>query len=344
MKNLSVKELFLIFCLITISVIGIIFFHTVGPKTWQAIKQMKIRYLLISLVLGGGMIFLDSLKLRVLSLAAGTKLTLSYSVETTLVYFFTSSITPTLIGGEPLMIYMLTEKKMPFGKATTIIFLRGVLLLTILAVVTPTIIFFHGGLIENSYIKGFFYYTAFLLFLFILFLTYSFFNPLKGEEVIHKLCRKLKKYIFMRKYVEKFETKITIWIDDFSNCLKEFIKNRKKTLIYAILLTIASLCVNFLIAWTSLRGLNYNYSFVKILMIQFVLYFFLYFTPTPGGTGVAEGGAYLLFSAFVPQHLMGIFIVLWRFFSVYLWVIVGGFTIAKTIGFDIFDKISQSKE
>jgi len=72
------------------------------------------------------------------------------------------------------------------------------------------------------------------------------------------------------------------------------------------------------------------------------LYFFLYFTPTPGGTGVAEGGGYLMFSSSIPTHVLGIFVILWRFFAIYVWVLIGGLLLTKTVGLDILDKISRT--
>ncbi|MGA1876277.1 MAG: lysylphosphatidylglycerol synthase transmembrane domain-containing protein [bacterium] len=340
-RKFSIKELAFLFCGITTSVLGLIAFLTVGPMTWQAIRQMQCKYLLLSLALGGIVISLDSVKLQVLSRAAGTKITFPFSLETTLLYFFVSSVTPTITGGEPLMIYMLNQKDMPLGKATTVIFLRGVLLLSMLAIAAPIIIYFHGELIRNTFIKGFFYYVAALLTLLVLFLIYSLFNPLKGEEIVHKMLQGLRRSKILGRYSERLEKKIKVWIDDFSSCLKEFMKYKRKALMWATLLTGGSLMANFSIAFTVLKGLNHTLPILQVFMIQFVLYFFLYFTPTPGGTGVAEGGGYLMFSSSIPTHVLGIFVILWRFFAIYVWVIIGGLLMTKTVGLDILDKISR---
>ena len=169
---------------------------------------------------------------------------------------------------------------------------------------------------------------------------YAFYNPIKSEEIIHKICLWIERYKILAKYGEKLEKKLDVWIDDFSSCLKEFFKYRKKILLGAIIVTAASIGTNYLIAYAILEGLNYHLPVLQIYMIQFVLYFLLYFTPTPGGTGVAEGGCYVMFSSSIPNHLLGIFVILWRFFTIYIWVIIGGLLITKTIGLDILDKIS----
>lgn len=341
-KKLSVKKLILIFGILVICIMGIIALLTSGPATWEAINRLQVKYVLLALVLGATSISIDSLVLWMLASAAGTKISFFYSLKSILFYLFLSTITGTVSGGEPLIVYQLTQKNMPLGKATSVMLVRGALILSIIAVAAPIIVYFNGGLIQNIILKTLFRYIAILLFLVVAFFTYAFFNPLKGEELIHKICLWIERYKRLAKYAENFEKKLKVWIDDFSGSLKEFIKYKKKILLGGSILSAISLSSNYLIAYTILKGLNYQVPILQVLMVQFVLYFLLYFTPTPGGAGVAEGGCYAMFAASVPKHLLGIFVILWRFFTIYLWVILGGFLVTKTIGLDLLDKIFTS--
>lgn len=45
------------------------------------------------------------------------------------------------------------------------------------------------------------------------------------------------------------------------------------------------------------------------------LLFMLYFVPTPGASGAAEGGAAAVFGLFVPWSVAGIMAVTWRLLS-----------------------------
>ncbi|MEW6381634.1 MAG: flippase-like domain-containing protein [bacterium] len=341
-KRFSIKRLIFVFCIITICVIGTMAALTAGPKTWQAIKQIHTKYLFLALALGALSISIDSLVFKILARAAGTEISFFYSAETILFYMFFSSITPTVTGGEPLIVYQLTQKGMPLGKATSVILIRGILIISIIAVAAPVIVYFHGDLIQNVILKNLFRYIAVFLFLVVAFLIYTFLNPIQGEEIIHKICVWIERYKPLANYTEKLERKLNIWIDDFSSCLKEFLKYKKKVLLACSLSSAASLSANYLIAYVILKGLNFPVPVLRVLMVQFVLYFLLYFTPTPGGTGVAEGGCYAMFASSIPSHLLGIFVILWRFFTIYLWVIIGGMLITKTLGLDILDKLSAS--
>ncbi|MEW5803258.1 MAG: flippase-like domain-containing protein [bacterium] len=341
-KKLSIKRLILIFSAITVCVVGIMAALTSGPKTWQAIRQIHVKYMILALILGALSISIDSLVLLIICRAAGTKIKFFYSVETILFYMFLSSVTPTVTGGEALMVYQLTQKGMPLGKATSVILLRGMLIISIIAIAAPVIVYFHGDLIQNIILKNLFRYIAVFLFLIVMFLVYTMLNPLKGEEVIHKVCLWVERWKPFAKYAERLEKKLNIWIDDFSSCLKEFFKSKKKILLAGSMLSTVALSANYLIAYVIMKGLNHPVPVLRVLMVQFVLYFLLYFTPTPGGTGVAEGGCYAMFAASIPNHLLGIFVILWRVFTVYLWVILGGMLITKTIGLDLLDKIFTS--
>jgi uncharacterized protein (TIRG00374 family) len=47
-------------------------------------------------------------------------------------------------------------------------------------------------------------------------------------------------------------------------------------------------------------------------------------SPTPGGSGVGEFGAIPVFSQYLPEEYLGLFIILWRGLSQYLSAFIGG--------------------
>lgn len=340
MKRFSIKRLFLIFLVIIVTVITVIISLTVGPKTWEAIKQINMIYIASALVLGIIWMILDGLVVKVLAAAIGANIDLLYCFKAVLFLHFLSSVTPTVSGGEPLMIYMLTKRGITGGKAATIILIRGIFILSIIALAAPIIIYFHGELIKNVLLKRIFYYIAILLSFIILIIIYNMLNPIRGDEVINYIFGWLKHIRIIGDYGERFKTRVKQWISDFRNSLGEFLRHKKSILIIMLLLMVASQSANFSIAYVILKGLNRHLSLFHVFMIQIVLYFLLYFIPTPGGTGVAEGGAYVMFASEIPSHLLGVFIIIWRFFTTYLWVILGGILVTRSIGIETLDGIS----
>ncbi|MEJ2655805.1 MAG: hypothetical protein P8012_01225, partial [Desulfobacterales bacterium] len=54
-----------------------------------------------------------------------------------------------------------------------------------------------------------------------------------------------------------------------------------------------------------------------------VVTFFMYFAPTPGATGVAEGGYGLLFIQLVQKQDITFLTLSWRFLTIYIGVVIG---------------------
>jgi len=80
-----------------------------------------------------------------------------------------------------------------------------------------------------------------------------------------------------------------------------------------------------------LMGLNLPPAIVISFAAQVLLMILLVLPITPGSSGIAELGATSLFSLFVPVYLVGIVVVAWRAFTLYLNLIVGGFVSFKIL-------------
>jgi len=71
--------------------------------------------------------------------------------------------------------------------------------------------------------------------------------------------------------------------------------------------------------------MGYQVAFSKVLTLQVLVVFIMYFAPTPGAAGIAEGGYSLLFARFVDQSDLFPLLFYWRFFSKYVGIFIGIF-------------------
>ncbi|MDD4080924.1 MAG: lysylphosphatidylglycerol synthase transmembrane domain-containing protein [Eubacteriales bacterium] len=72
------------------------------------------------------------------------------------------------------------------------------------------------------------------------------------------------------------------------------------------------------------RGFGLSQTpYIKLLAIQFLLYITASFTPLPGASGAQEGGFYLFFRPFFPEGTIFAALLVWRFFSYYMFILVG---------------------
>jgi len=338
-----IRRTILIFISLSGGLILFLSLRTFGSRTLEAMARIRLGYLLLALGLLGLANLFDMLQLRILAKALGVKLTWRYAAKSMYMYYFISNITPTATGGEPLMIYMLSQKGLRVGKASVLVVVRGFLQIVLIAVTGPLVIYFHRDLVNEAGLKLVFDYALVILSILGTLLVCALVWPKKVEKISIQLIEKLVSRFGgrFRSGANVIERRIKIWVKDFIFNLKKFFTRQRRSVLQAGMLTIASWLSYNMIAFVVLKGLNYPLHLGKVFMVEIVVYFLLYFSPTPGGSGIAEGGFYLLFAPLVPQYLLGIFVILWRFFTSYLLVLVGGLITIKTMGIDQLEKIKR---
>jgi uncharacterized protein (TIRG00374 family) len=77
-----------------------------------------------------------------------------------------------------------------------------------------------------------------------------------------------------------------------------------------------------------LKAFNVKVSLLQFYLLQLPLVYAIFSSPTPGGSGVGELGGIAIFNGLLPSEYLGLFIILWRFFSQYLGATIGGIIFA----------------
>jgi len=250
-------------------------------------------------------------RLRYIIKALGKELSWSGAFYYTMGGLFLGGVTPLQVGGIPLQLYICRKEGITIPEASAAIFTRGLLSVFVLPFLAPFVyyyrVYFTSGIMQGimKYLS-ILYGVAILLFIFVIARTDWLTKRFKGK--------------FFKGVVEFKEV-----------FKKEFVK-RKGAFFKAYGLTGLSLVFHFLIAFLLLRGLGVRADFFRATIIQIILTYALAFMPTPGASGLAEGSAYGLFRDLVPKSILGVYIVLWRFFTGYLGMIVGGIALSRLFG------------
>ena len=79
-------------------------------------------------------------------------------------------------------------------------------------------------------------------------------------------------------------------------------------------------------------GIGAQLDWLQVMGRMIFLNLLLYFAPTPGGAGVAEGLFISSFKAFLPLGTVGVAAVAWRIFAEYLPACIGGYFTLKVFG------------
>ena len=94
---------------------------------------------------------------------------------------------------------------------------------------------------------------------------------------------------------------------------------------WILLAFVADYFLALLILW----GFGFQPPLVRALAVQFLMKPLIYFAPTPGGAGIWEFTYLGFFSLFMPQHLIGVAVLIWRLLVTYLPSVAGIFFLVK---------------
>ena len=88
-----------------------------------------------------------------------------------------------------------------------------------------------------------------------------------------------------------------------------------------------------------MHALSLAVNYLHAVLAQAMFMFILYFIPTPGASGVAEGGGAAIFSLLMPDNIAGIMAVVCRFFTEYLAIFMGCIVAIRMIGWGAAERI-----
>ncbi|MEA1940553.1 MAG: lysylphosphatidylglycerol synthase transmembrane domain-containing protein [Candidatus Caldatribacteriota bacterium] len=322
--------------LIGIITILFVFFITTNQETWASLSSINKNYIILAFVAMLFAAIIDALRIKTAVEAVNEKISFLEALKIYYISNFVGGITPFFSGTLPTQIYLFNKNiqhTMPLGKATMVATIIPVLKTIVFTVFAPIIFFSFRKTITNyNTLPLILINTAILFSLLVLFLFFiSVKYPQKMIKVIHKIQNLSCLSIFFKnKKVLFFSNKLIIEIKEFQqsfNLLKENWIKISLSMFFTIIFWGTFFTIAPLILW----GLGIKFNLSHILLMQIIFYFILPYMPTPGGSGTAEVSFASLFSFFVPNYLLGLFVSIWRFIFFYFNLIIGLIVISLEI-------------
>jgi uncharacterized protein (TIRG00374 family) len=142
----------------------------------------------------------------------------------------------------------------------------------------------------------------------------------------------------------RFAAKLVDMTHTYQDSLRMFIRLGKGSFVWVCLLSLSFLLSRCVVAFLCLRFLGIQESTLgAVMQIQMALIFLIYFAPTPGGSGLAEGASLSLMATIVPVGFAPYYNLLWRFTTLYLPASFGLFFIFRTMLQDAHKAISRRR-
>ncbi len=321
-KNGRVRRV-IIASTISIAAIAIIFKFTETSITWKAISQANIGLLLVALLFHGLFWVFWALRLKFLAALLDHSVTFLHSLRTTLASNFLAAITPSSAGGEPLRVKMLSDAGMSYGSATAVVLAERLLDAIFFIAALPVFLLISDFSIGFGLKVG----GVFLIFLviFIVFLR----ELLKRPERIGRLLNWVKRKSGNGRVIRAIEREV--WM--FRDAAIELAKDSKAQLSALLAITALIWLSEFLVPSLLLLSLGEDPSFLYSITSQLIIVIISLIPLTPGSSGIAEFSMSYLYSQFVPQHVLGVLVGLWRGITYFTNLVVGAIFIGFINGF-----------
>ena len=329
-KYLKKPILIVIFILINVAVIAITAFSEFGNSQNAAkLSDVKINWwflipaALCFLVAISAEIYKYIMMMRQMHKKAcrDKKHTAKIARLTVLLGKYYDSITPAAIGGQPFQIYYMRKySKLPDGVSTSIpIF--GMVSNQLGFIIIALVCFLIGSLsINNAVLIG----TACFGLLFYAFwpvvILIATFLPSATAELINIVVKFLHKIHLVKNRKSTIE-KVEYEVNEYAKSIKRILKT-KGLFLKAILLSLVFQIMISMIPFFVLTAFGGDVDFLPCFVTTVAVTSAVYFIPTPGNAGAAEGAFFVVFSALSTGYIFWAMLV-WRFFSYYIFILIG---------------------
>ena len=317
----SIKKNTILLLIITIIVLYVVLKDDLNEIV-EAFKHIDIKYILIALVF---YFFSVATKGYVNYKITNDKkkISLFEAIKHNMIAQFFNGITPFSSGGQPMEMYMITEHDISVAKATSqtiqsfIFYQIALVICGLFAVIYNSIfhIFPKVKILQHLLIIGFIINIAVAVVLVLISYSKKITNKLTKLSI--KITKKFKKEVNEDEIREKF--------NDFHECGK-LLRKRKNLYVMGIILNVVSLLCLYsvpLFVLYSMGDFN-NLTMVDTITSSAYVYLIGAFVPIPGGSGGIEYGFTQFYGNFIPLDKISAVLLLWRFITYYLGMIVGG--------------------
>lgn len=241
--------------------------------------------------------------------------------RTVLLGKYYDSITPAAIGGQPFQIYYMRKNSGLGPGVSTSIPIFGMMAGQLGFIIIAVLCFLFGSAsINNAVLIG----TACFGLIFYAFwpitILIATFLPKATAELIGIVVKFLAK-IHIVKNRKATIAKVEFEVNEYAKCVRRILKTRGLFL-KTVLLSVAFNTLIAMIPFFVLTAFGGDVDFLPCFVTTVAVTSAVYFVPTPGNAGAAEGAFFVVFSALSTGYVFWAMLV-WRFFSYYIYILIG---------------------
>ena len=329
MSTRAKKWLSFLFIILSIGAVFLIAFGNQElENAWEAFARMDMLWLLG--VFGCWLVYtvFDGLNYWAYLRAQGFSISVGRAVNVALIGFYYSNITPSAAGGQPMQVNSMRKAGIPVG--------YGTMAVTIRFITNQFMIFFLGFtlfLLNRDFVYqqlgGAMWWVRFgwlINFGSVPLVLLAAFKRNWMQALLRGLIRLLVK-LHLTKDPDLLTAKVSETLDTYHTALHDLIRHPGQIVIQFTLSMISLLGLGFTVVFVYHAFGQQGTPWYQLLTISFLLYVSAAATPLPGASGAQEGGFLLYYRGLFTEGIIGLALLVWRFFTFYLYLIVGVFTV-----------------
>lgn len=280
----------------------------------------------VALLFMVGRDFFYMLRIRILT---KNKLTWKASFFVIMLWEFASALSPGIVGGSAVAMFILNRETIPFGKATAIVVVTAFMDNLFYVVMIPIVFFLLGGkeLFPESHLSLMTsFWIGFALIFSVCALLYLtiFWYP--------KLATRFLRLIFSLPFIKRWKFIAEEWGKDIELASKEF-KQEPKIYWWKVFGATAGSWISRYLVINAIFQAFISLNLFDHLMIfgkQLVMWLFMLLPTTPGGSGVAEYLFGELLTGFgASTLLLAGMAILWRLISYFPYLFIGSIILPR---------------
>lgn len=341
---MSLRKGLIIFILLAFGMGALIIFRSVDHQTIHSLIHADKCKLLLALLVVLCAWLCDAGRFCALALAAHEHVSFPLGIALTWLNYFGSAVTPMQSGGGPFQVYALYRRNIPVGKGIAITLMRTMLTILILTLAVPVAVFLDPDILEGStFLKGLVFYVFIVILIVWAFVAFTIMKP----DVIKKFSRVIVMWLRRFNFMTSNRTVIKIfqWLDrEIDNYILNFrlaFNTGKLWVAAAVILSVLHLLSLFTVLPVLMSAVGLPFRYAQTIAVQAVFMFILYFIPTPGASGVAEGGGALLYSVLMPENMAGVMAIICRFFTDYISIFMGVVVVIRMLGWGVSENLHK---
>ena len=314
--------------LIVAAVVSIAFGNPELTDAWGALRSLNPAWVLGLLALWFAYAFFDALGTWFCLRGQGFRLGLLSVLGFTLIGFFYSNITPGASGGQPMQVNSLRKAGVPVANGTSAVTIRLIANQFMVSVISLVLLLLNRSFVYQQ-LQGAIWFVRIgwiINFSVVPLVLLAAFQRSLIRRLASGLIALLAKLRLVRDRdaatARTFET-----LDNYHTAIHGLLCSPGQVLIQCLCSAVSLLALTGSIVFVyhafGLSGTSWD----RLLTLSFLLFISASYTPLPGASGAQEGGFMYYFNGIFPGGTKGLALLIWRFFTYYLFLFAGVVTV-----------------